>query len=99
MVTKMMMVIKRMGMLMLTVRMELVKDIMMLKPFRKYLYLPFSISMRTPSSWVFTNDILKKRLTCMDQAWHQCFGDRSWAFLCPNGTIFNQVHPYEDDRS
>jgi len=24
------------------------------------------------------------------QAWHQCFGDRSWAFLCPNGTIFNQ---------
>ena len=35
----------------------------------------------------------------MNQAWHQCFGDRSWAFLCPNGTIFNQVHPYEDDRS
>ena len=25
------------------------------------------------------------------QAWHQCFGDRSWVFLCPNGTIFNQV--------
>ena len=33
----------------------------------------------------------------MNQAWHQCFGDRSWAFLCPNGTIFNQVHSYEDD--
>lgn len=23
--------------------------------------------------------------------WHQCFADRSWAFLCPNGTIFNQA--------
>ena len=37
----------------------------------------------------------------MNQAWHQCFGDRSWAFLCPNGTIFNQVqtfvHCYEED--
>ena len=95
----MMMVIKRMGMLMLSVRMELVKDIMILKPFGKYVHLPISISMRSQSSWVFTNDNLKKRLTCMDQAWHQCFGDRSWAFLCPNGTIFNQVHPYEDDRS
>ena len=24
------------------------------------------------------------------QVWHQCFADRSWSFLCPNGTIFNQ---------
>lgn len=24
------------------------------------------------------------------QVWHQCFRDQSWAFLCPNGTIFNQ---------
>ena len=24
------------------------------------------------------------------QVWHQCYADRSWAFLCPNGTIFNQ---------
>ena len=24
------------------------------------------------------------------QVWHQCFADRTWAFLCPNGTIFNQ---------
>ena len=24
------------------------------------------------------------------QVWHQCFAGRTWAFLCPNGTIFNQ---------
>ena len=24
------------------------------------------------------------------QVWHQCFAGRSWSFLCPNGTIFNQ---------
>jgi len=24
------------------------------------------------------------------QAWHFCLDDRSWTFLCPNGTIFNQ---------
>lgn len=24
------------------------------------------------------------------QVWHQCFRDQTWAFLCPNGTIFNQ---------
>ncbi len=24
------------------------------------------------------------------QVWHQCYADRSWSFLCPNGTIFNQ---------
>ena len=26
------------------------------------------------------------------QAWHVCLQpDRQWSFLCPNGTIFNQV--------
>ena len=24
------------------------------------------------------------------QVWNQCFAGRTWAFLCPNGTIFNQ---------
>ena len=24
------------------------------------------------------------------QAWHQCWAERKWTFLCPNGTIFNQ---------
>ena len=37
--------------------------------------------------------MISKRITCTItsfQVWHQCFADRTWAFLCPNGTIFNQ---------
>ena len=48
-------------------------------------------------AWIFHK--YQYRLICINQAWHQCFGDRSWVFLCPNGTIFNQVHSlWEDDE-